>query len=42
MTSIAYLFSELTPPKNVVRSMFKKFCFTEPFDKKRGKFAETL
>ena len=42
MNFIAYLFPELPPPKNVVRSMFKKFCFTEPLDRQHGKFVETL
>ena len=42
MTFIAYLFPELPASKNVVRSMLKKFCFTEHFDRQHGKWVETL
>ena len=42
MTFIAYLFPELPAPKDVVRSMSKKLCFTKPFDRQHGKCVETL
>ena len=41
MTFIAYLFPELPAPKEVVRSMSKKLCFTKPFDRQHGKCVET-
>ena len=40
MTLIADVFAELPAPKNVVRSMSKKLCFTERFDKKHRKWVE--
>ena len=42
MTIIADVFPELPAPKNVVRSMSKKLCFTGPFDRQHGKWVETL
>ena len=42
MTLIAYVFLELLAPKNVVRSMFKKMCFTGRFNRQHRKWEETL
>ena len=42
MTLIADLFPELPAPKNVVRPMSKKLCFTGPFDRQHGKWVKTL
>ena len=42
MTLIADLFPELPAPKNVVRPMSKKLCFTGPFDRQHGKWVEPL
>ena len=42
MTLIAYLFLSWRPPKNVVRSMSKKFRFKLPLEKQDGKRFPTL
>ena len=42
MTFIAYSFPELRASKNVVRSMLKKLCLTEHFERQHGKWVETL
>ena len=42
MTHVADLFPRLRTPKNVVRYMSEKSLFREPFDKQRGKPAQTL
>ena len=42
VTLIAYLFSKLRTPKNVVRYMSKKSRFKVPFDRKHGKRVQTL
>ena len=42
MTLIADVFPQLPAPKNVVRSMSKKLCFTGQFDRQHGKLVETL
>ena len=42
MTLIADVFTELPAPKNVVRSMSKKLCFTGSFEKQHRKLLETL
>ena len=36
------IFPILRTPKNVVRSMSKKSCFKEPFDRSQGKRVQTL
>ena len=41
MTLIADVFTELVAPKNVVRSMSKKLCFTG-LETEDGKWFETL
>ena len=42
MTLIGDVFSKLRTPKIVVTLLSKKSCFGRPFDKQRGKRAETL
>ena len=42
MTLIADVFTELPAPKNVVRSMSKKLCFTGSLEKQHRKLLETL
>ena len=42
MTLIGDLFPKLLTPKNVVRYMSKKSRFKVPFDRQRGKRAQTL
>ena len=42
MTLIAGVFPQLPGPKDVVRSMSKKLCFTGPFNTQHGKWVETL
>ena len=42
MTLIADVFPELPYPRNVLRSMSKKLCFTGPFDRQHSKWVETL
>ena len=42
MNLIADVFPQLTPLKNVVRSISKKLCFTGPFDRQYGKWVVTL
>ena len=42
MTLIAYVFPKLTTTKNVLRQMSKSSRFTEPFDRRHGKWAEAL
>ena len=42
MTLIAYLFSKLHTPKNVVRYMSKNSRFKGPFDRQHGKRVQTL
>ena len=42
MTLIADVFPEFPAPKNVVRSMSKKLCFTKHFERKHFKWVETL
>ena len=42
MTLLADVFPKLRAPKNVVRSMSKKSCFTKPFDSQHGKWIEPL
>ena len=42
MTLIAYVFSKLQTPENLVRSMIKKSCFKGSFKKQHGKSAQRL
>ena len=42
MTLRADVFPELPAPKNVVRSMSKKLCFTGPFQRQHGKWVERV
>ena len=42
MTLIAYVFPKLTTTKNVLRQMSKSSRFSEPLDKRHGKWAEAL
>ena len=42
MTLIADLFPKLHTPKNVVIYMSKKSCFKVPFDRKHGKWVQTV
>ena len=42
MTLIAYVFPKLTTTKNVLRQMSKSSRFTEPVDRRHGKWAEAL
>ena len=42
MTLTADVFLELLAPKNVVRSMLKKICFTGRFNRQQSKWVETL
>ena len=37
MGLIADVFPELPAPKNMIRKMFKKSCYREPFDRQHGK-----
>ena len=42
MTLIAYVFPNLPTTKNVLRQMSKSPRFTEPVDRRHGRWAETL
>ena len=42
MTLIAYVFPKLTTTKKVLRQMSKRSRFTEPVDRRHGKWAEAL
>ena len=42
MTLIAYVFPKLPTTKNVLRQMSKSSRFTEPVDRRHGKWAEAL
>ena len=42
MTFKADVFPEIPTPKNMLREMSKKMCFTGPFDRQHGKWDETL
>ena len=42
MTLIPDVFLELEAPKNLVRSMSKKLCITESFDKQHSKWVAKL
>ena len=42
MTVIAYVFPKLPTTKNVLRQMSKSSRFTEPVDRRHGKWAEAL
>ena len=42
MTLIADVFPEVPAPKNMVREMSKKPCFSGPLDRQHGKWVETL
>ena len=42
MILVAYLFSKLRTPKNVVRYMSKKSRFKVPFDRQHGKRVQKL
>ena len=42
MTLIADLFQKLSILKDVLRQMFKKSCFLEPYNKQHGKRVKTL
>ena len=42
MTLVDEVYPNVTAPKDVARSMSKKFCFTGPFERKHGKCVETL
>ena len=42
MTLVAYVFPEITAPKNMVRKMAKKPFFRGPLDRQCGKCIETL
>ena len=42
MTLIAYVFPKLTTTKKVLRQMSKSSRFTEPVDRRHGKWAEAL
>ena len=42
MTLIADVFPKLSAPKNVVRKMSQKSCFSGPFDGEHNKGDETL
>ena len=42
MTLIAYVFPKLMTTKNVLRQMCKSSRFTEPLDRRHGKWAEAL
>ena len=42
MTLIADIFPEVPAPKNMVREMSKKPCFSGPLDRQHGKWLETM
>ena len=42
MTFLAYVFPEITAPKNTLRYMSRKLCFRGPLERKRSKCMETL
>ena len=42
MTLVAYVFPEITAPKNMVRKMAKKPFFKGPLDRQCGKGTKTL
>ena len=42
MTLIADGFPELPSPKNMIRGIYKKSCFTGPFDRQHVKWVETF
>ena len=42
MTLIADVFPKVPAPKNMVREMSKKPCFSGPLDRQHGKWVETL
>ena len=42
MTLVADVFPEVPPPKNILRYMSKKPCFSGPLDTQLGKRVQTL
>ena len=42
MTLIGDVFPEVPAPKNMVREMSKKPCFSGPLDRQHGKWLETM
>ena len=42
MTLIADIFKEIMAPKNMIRLISKKPCFTGPLERQKAKWLETL
>ena len=42
MTLVADVFLEVMAPKNMLKLMSKKPCFSGPFDRQEGKWVQTL